>query len=44
MAVVADEYGRTLGLVTLEDVVKQLVGEFDLPDARISRTTTVSCR
>ncbi len=42
MAVVADEYGRTLGLVTLEDVLEQLVGEiedeYDLPDGRITRT------
>jgi putative hemolysin len=41
MAVVADEYGRTLGLVTLEDVLEQLVGEiddeYDLPDGRITR-------
>ena len=42
MAVIADEYGRTLGLVTLEDVLEQLVGEiddeYDLPDGRITRT------
>ena len=41
MAVIADEYGRTLGLVTLEDVLEQLVGEiddeYDLPDGRITR-------
>ncbi len=41
MALVADEYGRTLGLVTLEDVLEQLVGEiddeYDLPDGRITR-------
>lgn len=44
IAIVADEYGRTLGLVALEDVLEQLVGEiddeFDLPDARISYTET----
>ncbi len=40
VAVVADEYGRTLGLVALEDVIEQLVGEiedeYDLPDERIT--------
>jgi putative hemolysin len=41
MAVVVDEYGRPLGLATLEDVLEEIVGEiedeFDRPDARVRR-------
>jgi putative hemolysin len=40
LAVLVDEYGAVVGIVTLEDVLEELVGdiqdEFDLPDARIT--------
>jgi putative hemolysin len=41
MAIVIDEYGDVDGIVTLEDVLEQIVGEiedeFDLPDTSIER-------
>ena len=41
MAIVIDEYGDTEGIVTLEDLLEQIVGdiedEFDLPDTSIER-------
>ncbi len=48
MSIVVDEYGSMVGVVTLEDLLEEIVGEiedeFDLPDESIERVSETTIR